>query len=206
MKGWMTLVLVSLTGPALGELPATPGALSAQGADGLGPWVVHHSPEAGITVALPCDPRLSYSHPQDGSGHQTDKVELNCTKILGPSKYATFRLVRMTYPPDRDLARQHYEEYAAYIRSADKTGAMVLLAGEERHVHADYALKHRAVNGILGLIETREKCTWNFIGLDGGSQVQIIMSLPKAMCPSASDPIVTKIASGFFDSILFDER
>lgn len=141
----------------------------------------------------------------DGAyGHQTKYFEMRCIEPLGGGKSAFFRVSRTTYPSDKNLARENFEKYFSYVRSGPSGGPTVTVQGQLGEMHVDYVLKQRSVRGDLGLHKTQDECMWNFMGLDGGSEVQAIISLPKSMCPADAQSVSTEISSKFFDSILYD--
>jgi len=174
--------------------------------DAIGPWQVRHLAEPGISVSLPCDPTSSTSTPQDGYGHTVHEIELRCVKPLGGQDRAFFRVVRETFPSDPALARSDFEHYLSVVRVKPATGPTLQIAGQQRETHVDYVLKQNKVGGDLGFHDLGDSCMWNFVGLDGETGVQAIMSLPQAMCPKGNEPIVTNVASKYFDSILLDAR
>jgi hypothetical protein len=45
---------------------------------------------------------------------------------------------------------------------------------------------------------------WNFMGLDGKSEVQAVLTLPRSLCPAGRQPVLNAIALKFFDSIHLD--
>lgn len=202
MRRLALLILVGLAGCAQERGFDGPRAVNDVG--GLGPWEIQHSPEGGISVQMPCKATALTSDGQDGYGHATKYYELRCAKDVGGAGMAFFRVSRTTYPASRDLARQNFQRYLDYVRSPPRTGPTVRLAGTRGSRDVDYVLKQRSVRGDLGFTESQDGCGWNFMGLDGGSEVQAVMMLPSPMCPVADQSISTGIASKFFDSILYD--
>jgi hypothetical protein len=204
MKRLVMLVLGGLAACAQGPSLNHPNAARGPDVDAAGSWEVRRSTDAGISAEMPCKPLLSSSDPQDGYGHQTKYFEMRCIEPLGGTKSAFFRVSRTTYPSSKDLARENFAKYMSLVRSGANVGPTVTIQGQQREIHVDYVLKQRSVRGDLGLHETQDECMWNFMGLDGGSEVQAVMSLPKSMCPTGTQSISTEISSKFFDSILYD--
>jgi len=206
MKRIALLILVGLVGCTEGQTPDHVGVTGAFGGEPFGIWKLHHSEEGGISAAFPCNPLISNSDPQDGYGHQTQQFELRCLKPLGEMGNAFFRVTKTTYPVGQGLARYNYDKYLAYVHSDHVVGPKVQIVGQERETHSNYVLKNHGVNGDLGVIETHDSCMWNFMGLDGESRVQALVTLPKRMCHTGAEPIVPEAVGKFFDSIALEAR
>ena len=214
MKRSAMLFLLGLAACAQGRAFDHPSNVEAQGADPVGPWELHRSSEAGISVALPCEPTLSvdpakrdpraWTRFTDRYGGWASLFTLQCTKLLGRGDVASFRITRTTFPSLPGLARQDFEHYMDLVRSEAQghyQGPRVMIAGEMGVRHIDYVLKQQSVRGDLGLHDFPDRCMWNFYGLNGESVVQAVMFLPKRLCPTGDQPVVTEIAAKFLDSI-----
>ena len=203
MKSWAIFFLVGLVGGTQAQALDRTAGLNEPGL--LGRWEAQGSSDVGMSVQVPCKAMKLFSDPQDGYGHPTKYYELRCSKELGGRQRALFRVSRTTYPSDPNLARQDFQRYVDYVRAGPKEGPTVRLAGQLGEVHIDYALKQRQLRGDLGFTELQDSCSWNFMGLDGGSKVQVLIILPLGMCPSDGQPLPTGAASKFFDSIFYDD-
>jgi hypothetical protein len=189
-------------------LTAVAGCVSEQNgsdADVLGQWKVQRFENAGMSVSMPCKPILSSGSPQDGYGHETRQFELRCFEYRNSADVDSFSLTRTTYPSNAALARENFDKYFAFVRSDNVSGPKVVIAGQTREVHADYVLKGRPIHGDLGFHDEGNECMWNFMGLDDGSEIQAVVTLPKRMCPARSATNFTAAAAKFFDSIVIDD-
>ena len=115
-------------------------------------------------------------------------------------------MVRKTFPSDPTLARADFAHYLDVVHSSQSHGPMVRLAGQQTEVHLDYALKQQKIGGDLGFHDLGDSCMWNFVGLQDETGVQAIMILPKSMCPKGDEPIVSAVASRYFDSIFLEQK
>lgn len=79
-----------------------------------------------------------------------------------------------------------------------------MIAGQQRETHQDYRLGQQDIHGDLGYHDIGDQCFWNFYGLAGDSIIQAVITVPKSMCPTASQATLTDAASRFYDSIVVE--
>lgn len=203
MKSATVTLLFLIASSTRAQSPAQSSATETSFTDALGTWQTTRSPQAGISIQTPCKPEVSYSNPQDGYGHASEEVELKCR--IGWN--ALFRIDRTTYKNVPGNVQKVFGRYMDLIRSIDagtQKGPRVMIAGQQRETHQDFALTQKSVHGDLGYHQAKDQCFWNFYGLAGDSIIQAIMMVPKEMCPSGDQPALTAAAARFYESILVD--
>lgn len=198
MKRFVMPCFAIIAWPACAQSPVT---------DELGTWRTTHSPQAGITLTMPCKPDLSYSDPQDGYGHASEQVELRCRIPTSQETEAIFRIDRTTYKTIPGNVQTIFNKYMNYIKSTESgtdKEPRVVIAGQVVENHQNFVLKRNGIHGDLGFHETGEQCFWNFYGLAGDSIIQALMFVPKSMCSNRDPSNLTVDAARFYNSIEVD--